>query len=110
MSNTATFTRSDVARRSSGKANVVGRHGILSQLIQRLHLKRIKLKSQESGGLYTSSGHGKTHALLRGPQTLLAFSSSFDCYADTALTQCGGISVLNLGGVLGVRMKAETEL
>ena len=96
-SNSATLTRGDAAR-SSGIASVVGgRQGILSQLIQHLHLKRIKLKSQR-GGLYTSSGHGKTHALLRGPQTLLAYSSSLDCYADTALMQRGGVCVFNLGG------------
>ena len=41
---------------------------------------------------------------------LLAYSSSLDCYADTALKRRGGVCVFNLGGE-GVRMKAaDTEL
>ncbi len=94
---------------SSGIISVVRRYGIPSQLIQRLHLKRIKLVTQR-GCLHASSGHGKTHALLRSLQALLACTSSLGCFVEAVLMQRGGVCVFTLGGEGGVRTKADTTL
>jgi hypothetical protein len=94
---------------SGGIVSIVWRHSIPSQLLQRQHLRGIKLVTQH-GGLFASSRHGKTHALLRSLQMLLACSSSLGCFVKDVLTQRGGNYVFTLGGEGGVRMKADATL